>query len=331
LLPESVVEKQSADDIDRIVMHEAAHLARYDDWTNVFERVLGAVLWFNPALAFARGKITVDREIACDDWVIARMGGAHGYASCLFRLAEATARSASPAAHALGALGNTRHITERIEHLLSRPQLQPRRGARTLFATLGVAALAMTIVQATQAPAIAIDDPASAPIASPAARPPSATIAEPTNEEANLRAANARIAAANRALAIAKRRIAQRQAELARARLGTASDASLTAIFERLRHLQSDNTFRFDIPKSARTQDDISREVARGLADALHGRDEAERASKAEMREALRAQVEALRASVDAMRRSHLGEAEVQRAMQEMREELKREGLSPTH
>ena len=83
LLPRHVVANQGADDIDRIVMHESAHLARYDDWTNVLERALGAVLWFNPALAFARRRIAIDREIACDDWVVARMGGAHGYASCL--------------------------------------------------------------------------------------------------------------------------------------------------------------------------------------------------------------------------------------------------------
>jgi beta-lactamase regulating signal transducer with metallopeptidase domain len=377
LLPNAVVEKQSAEDIDRIVMHEAAHLARYDDWTNVFERVLAVLLWFNPALAFARTRIAVDREIACDDWVVARIGGAHGYATCLFRLAEAT-RSARPTAHALGALGNTRHITERIEHLLSQPKLPPRRIARAVCGTLATAALALTIVQATQAPAIAIDEPASqpeapaqplptaspasgefapavpktppttvAPVFTPAAvtSPPIIAAPQPTllaprlpvtkasklNEESTLRAMQARLAEANRQLAIAKRKLALQQATLAHAHLGIASDPAFSAMFERLKRLQSERAFTFTIPKSVPTQDDISREVARGLSEALHERDEAENESRAGMREALRAQVEALRANVDAMRQSHLGEAEVQRAMQELREELKREGLPPNH
>jgi len=162
LLPVGLVDRTAAADLDRIALHEFAHLWRFDDWTNLAERIVGAVLWFNPAVALAKKRIAIDREIACDDWVVARIGGAHGYASCLFRLAEATAsRVKGNNVHALGALGGTNRVTERIEHLLGRTYVR-RPVARTLVAGVGALALALVVSQAMRAPAIAVEE-ASAP------------------------------------------------------------------------------------------------------------------------------------------------------------------------
>jgi beta-lactamase regulating signal transducer with metallopeptidase domain len=307
LLPTSVVETQTADDIDRIVMHEAAHLARYDDWTNVFERVLGALLWFNPALAFARNRIAIDREIACDDWVVARIGGAHGYASCLFRLAEAT-RGVSPNAHALGALGNARHITERIEHLLSKSQHMPRHAARVLCATLGVTALIVTILQATQAPAIAIDEttPAIAP-AAPSA--PSAPVAPVAAHPARAHRAHAPVPPVPPLPPIPP----------------ISAKASQSDLSQRLKNLDSEH-LRRATAAAAREEADAMREVAQELRNAKADNNDAEHVRYEAMREAMRAKGEALRAAAEAIHESHLGQAEIQRAMQEMQDELKHDG-----
>jgi beta-lactamase regulating signal transducer with metallopeptidase domain len=332
LLPAAVVEKQNADDIDRIVMHEAAHLARYDDWTNVFERLLGALLWFNPALAFARARIGIDREIACDDWVVARMGGAHGYAKCLFRLAEAT-RSAEPAAHALGALGNTRYITERIEHLLSKPKRMPRGAARALCATLGIAALAVTIVQATQAPAIAIEEPAqatalSAPSTSAQTEvsPASATAAPSLAESAPI-ASIAPIATTAPAITHTVTTQHQHQAVSPLPPIPPIPpNPSLSDLTRRLKNLDSDN-IRRATAEAAREQADAMREVAQELRQAKIDNNDAEHVRYEALREAMRAKGEALRAAAEAIHESHLGQAEIQRAMREMQDELKHGGF----
>jgi beta-lactamase regulating signal transducer with metallopeptidase domain len=335
LLPAAVVEKQNADDIDRIVMHEAAHLARYDDWTNVFERLLGALLWFNPALAFARARIGIDREIACDDWVVARMGGAHGYATCLFRLAEAT-RSAEPTAHALGALGNTRHITERIEHLLSKPKRMPRGAAHALCATLGVAALAVTIVQATQAPAIAIEEPAqatalSAPSTSAQSEvSPASATAAPSPAQSTPIASIAPIATTAPAITHTVTTQHQHQAVSPLPPIPPIPpippNPSLSDLSRRLKNLDSEK-IRRATAEASREQADAMREVAQELRQAKIDNNDAEHLRYEALREAMRAKGEALRAAAEAIHESHLGQAEIQRAMQEMQDELKHSGF----
>ena len=126
LLPARVVEIEGVADIDQIAMHEYAHLNRYDDWTNLAQRVLERIFWFNPVVAFVGRRIALEREIACDDWVIAQTGRAHRYATCLWKLVESSRLPATPIV-APGALLTPRQITIRIEQLLdSRRNALPR-------------------------------------------------------------------------------------------------------------------------------------------------------------------------------------------------------------
>ena len=121
LLPTSLADADetlaATGDLDQIVLHEYAHLERYDDWTNALQLVLVRAFWFNPFVAFFAARIALEREIASDDWVVARTGRAHRYATCLWKLVEAvklpTRRVVAP-----GALFSPRQITVRIEQLL---------------------------------------------------------------------------------------------------------------------------------------------------------------------------------------------------------------------
>jgi beta-lactamase regulating signal transducer with metallopeptidase domain len=161
-------------DLDQIVLHEYAHLERYDDWTNALQLVLVRAFWFNPFVAFFAARIALEREIASDDWVVARTGRAHRYATCLWKLVEAvklpTRRVVAP-----GALFSPRQITVRIEQLLD-----SRRSALQRFSPFGASltamvAIALVVVAAVRAPAIAIDV-AAAPVSTTApiapTRPP---------------------------------------------------------------------------------------------------------------------------------------------------------------
>jgi beta-lactamase regulating signal transducer with metallopeptidase domain len=88
LFPIQVVETEEIADIDQIAMHEYAHLDRYDDWTNLFQRALERIFWFNPVVQLVGRRIALEREISCDDWVVAQTGRAHRYATCLWKLVE---------------------------------------------------------------------------------------------------------------------------------------------------------------------------------------------------------------------------------------------------
>jgi beta-lactamase regulating signal transducer with metallopeptidase domain len=119
IFPERLLEQLSDDELDQVGLHELSHLQRWDDYTNVFQKIAEALLFFNPAVYLIGRQLTLEREIACDDRVIAATGKPLTYAACLTRLVEATAltRQALPA---LAALSTRRQFAIRIERLLDK-------------------------------------------------------------------------------------------------------------------------------------------------------------------------------------------------------------------
>jgi uncharacterized protein YjbI with pentapeptide repeats/beta-lactamase regulating signal transducer with metallopeptidase domain len=162
LLPSNVLESGEVADIDQIAMHEYAHLNRYDDWTNLLQHAIERVMWFNPVMAFAGRRIALEREIACDDWVVAQTGRAHRYATCLWKLVEAS-RTPVRSSVAPGAFASRKAIATRIERLLdSRRNAVPRLSPGAAFA-LGAIAVACVVFSMNRSPVIAIELPSAAP------------------------------------------------------------------------------------------------------------------------------------------------------------------------
>ncbi len=88
-LPEDLTEQVSEDELEQILLHELAHLARGDDWTQLGQRLTQALLFFHPAVHWLSRRLNLERELACDDWVVSRQGGARKrYAACLLKVAK---------------------------------------------------------------------------------------------------------------------------------------------------------------------------------------------------------------------------------------------------
>jgi bla regulator protein blaR1 len=75
-------------ELNAILLHELAHLRRYDDWTNLVQKLVKAFLFFHPAVWFIESRLTLEREIACDDAVLAANFTPRAYAESLVSLAE---------------------------------------------------------------------------------------------------------------------------------------------------------------------------------------------------------------------------------------------------
>lgn len=75
-------------ELNAILLHELAHLRRYDDWTNLAQKVLKAIFFFHPAVWFIESRLTLEREMACDDAVLAANFAPRAYAESLVGLAE---------------------------------------------------------------------------------------------------------------------------------------------------------------------------------------------------------------------------------------------------
>jgi uncharacterized protein YjbI with pentapeptide repeats/beta-lactamase regulating signal transducer with metallopeptidase domain len=118
LLPQHLLERLSQEEVDQIMLHELAHLRRADDWTNGLQRVIQALFFFNPAVLYISQQLDLEREVACDDWVVHQTREVRPYATCLTKMAEVTAWPHRPLA-APGVFVTRRGLSVRVERLLN--------------------------------------------------------------------------------------------------------------------------------------------------------------------------------------------------------------------
>ena len=140
LIPWAFLDTLSDSELDHIVMHELAHLQRRDDWTNLLQRLFEAVLPIQPAVYWLSRRMSLEREMACDDWVIAATGTAKPYAASLAKVAELSQFGAAGIL-AAGAAGNQSQLLRRVHHMLDRT----RNGAPKLAVGPLVAAVATVV------------------------------------------------------------------------------------------------------------------------------------------------------------------------------------------
>ncbi len=88
VLPAWALRELQPEDLTAILLHEFAHLRRWDDWTNLIQKIVRALFFFHPAVWWIESRLSVEREMACDDAVLAETANPHGYATCLVSLLE---------------------------------------------------------------------------------------------------------------------------------------------------------------------------------------------------------------------------------------------------
>jgi len=145
LIPAWLLERATPSEIEQIVLHESAHLRRFDDWTNLIQKLALACFPLNPALFWIERRLCAEREVACDESVVRATNAPRDYATCLTHLAEQRLERRKPAlfgALSLGAWEHRSQLAGRVESiLLGKAKLGPMQ-ARALalslmFATVG--------------------------------------------------------------------------------------------------------------------------------------------------------------------------------------------------
>jgi uncharacterized protein YjbI with pentapeptide repeats/beta-lactamase regulating signal transducer with metallopeptidase domain len=170
LIPQHLLQTLSENEVDQITLHELGHLRRADDWTNAFQRIVQALFFFNPAILWIAQQLDLEREVACDDWVLATTRDVRPYAFCLTKMAEVTAWPHRALA-APGVFMTRKSLSIRVERLL-----RAGRNVRTgiAFGPTGAVAAALIVlffVLQSVAPSIAFTLPAQAVAPVPAVIP----------------------------------------------------------------------------------------------------------------------------------------------------------------
>ena len=163
LMPNWVLQELSADELKVVLLHEFAHLRRFDDWTNLAQKLVRTVFFFHPAVWWIERRLSLEREMACDEEVLAETENPQAYAECLVSLAEKSfVRRGLALAQAV--VGHARETSLRLARILDGnrpPSSRVFRPALGLVAVLG----ACCLIALPDAPTlIAFENAGSAPV-----------------------------------------------------------------------------------------------------------------------------------------------------------------------
>ncbi len=119
LIPSQLFSELEPAELDQIGLHETAHLARRDDYALILQRAIEAVFALHPVVRWIARQIDLEREIACDDFVLRATGSARPYAACLTRVVE-LAGGVRESLIAAAATEEPSHLARRVEMLLDK-------------------------------------------------------------------------------------------------------------------------------------------------------------------------------------------------------------------
>ena len=138
LIPAWLLEKLTPAELEQVVLHEAGHLRRADDWMNLIQKIALVLFPLNPVLAWVERRLCFERELAVDERVLQAFGGKTGaataYAECLANLAEyRLERRGFALMLVIGLLGRQSELGKRIVRLLEHREPMRPAQARLLM------------------------------------------------------------------------------------------------------------------------------------------------------------------------------------------------------
>jgi beta-lactamase regulating signal transducer with metallopeptidase domain len=88
LLPAAALAGWSPEQLELVLVHELAHVRRWDNLMNLLQRIVEAALFFHPVVWLASQQVRRDREECCDAIVVGRTQRAVEYAELLVTIAS---------------------------------------------------------------------------------------------------------------------------------------------------------------------------------------------------------------------------------------------------
>jgi beta-lactamase regulating signal transducer with metallopeptidase domain len=193
VFPKWVLAELKPLELNGILLHELAHLRRYDDWTNLAQKLVRAMFFFHPAVWIIDSRLTLEREMACDDAALASNLSPRAYAESLLGLAEKSFLKSS--IHlAQAAVGQVRQLRYRLAAIVRKDRGAPKVGSFRWAAGAVLACSALVVTYGiTHVPRLVAFAPSSSELAtSSASAKPIEFVSwqTPTNADQNLPAAS---------------------------------------------------------------------------------------------------------------------------------------------
>jgi beta-lactamase regulating signal transducer with metallopeptidase domain len=148
LLPPAALTGWTTTELEMVLVHELAHVRRWDNAVNLVQRIVESLLFFHPAVWVVSGWVRRDREDCCDAVVVAQTAKPQAYAELLVALASHAPGLATSVALAQHPLASR---IRRILKLEDEPMLVTRKGLFVGVSAVVVAALLAFALPTTDA------------------------------------------------------------------------------------------------------------------------------------------------------------------------------------
>lgn len=117
LVPLASINHLSVAQLEALLLHELAHIRRYDYLVNILLSVVEISLFFNPFTQLMATTIRKERENSCDDWVLQFQYSATTYAEALLRVAQLQQQQLSPV-FAMAAIKEKNELLNRVKRMI---------------------------------------------------------------------------------------------------------------------------------------------------------------------------------------------------------------------
>jgi len=150
VIPAEGAETLDDDELESLLAHECAHVARRDNLVALLEALVRALFWFNPLIWLAHRRLAEEREKACDEIVADDARRAETYAQALVKFCQAILARPPAGVSCMASA----HLKQRMEHIMSLKQ-SPSKAVRHFAVT----ALSVAVLFAAVAATAAISNP----------------------------------------------------------------------------------------------------------------------------------------------------------------------------
>lgn len=117
IFPIGLLQGLPTDQVEAILLHELAHIKRFDYLLNVLVSLLQVVFFYHPAYWWLQSQLDSEREYSCDDLVLHQTGNSLSLIKALAAVREFQINGHSPA---LAFAGHKNQLLKRVERIMKK-------------------------------------------------------------------------------------------------------------------------------------------------------------------------------------------------------------------
>lgn len=159
LFPIGLINQLTPSEVEAIIAHELAHIARHDYLTNVIQSCMETLFYYHPVTWWISRTVRVERENRADDLAVQWFGDKMEYAKAILAVQEIESRRGP--ALALGFASKKGQMLTRIHRILNLPYKNQIHMEKSVLFSLGsIICLVFTLTQKPELPSfLAQPDP----------------------------------------------------------------------------------------------------------------------------------------------------------------------------